>query len=390
MAYNLFRNNQAVQHRPQQPVDAPAQQPQQGGASVNPTGQLPPAQPIVPQTVVNPPTDVPQRQTPAWVWNEMQRQEAKPQAQPQVTIDPNDPASGMNAIASLYTSPEQEEKMRKSSVANQRILAVADALRHMGNIYHTVKYSPSQQFNSPVAEEQQRYERGKAVRDAANMRYYSYQQAKAAQDAKQRQWEAEFNAKNNRWAAEFGLKQKANELNWKKFDLDAAKHEWQRQYQQGTLDLKAEQQRIDEAYKKGMLSVAQKNAATNALNASTRQKETNWKISGGGGNSSPTSLRGKNGWYSKKMNSDESNAFYNQTYEEMKRRGLIRGYAENKDEKRAAVENALIEHPEVGDWLAEEFEFSFDPRYKESGKSLGIGIGSNSNDNGGKKLGIGL
>lgn len=126
--------------------------------------------------------------------------------QPSPTIDPTDPASGMNAISQLYTTPEQEEKLRKASVTNQRIMAVADAMRHIGNIYHTVKYAPNQQFNSPVQEEQQRYEKGKAVRDAANLRYYSYQQAKAAQDAKQRQWEADFNAKNNRWATEFKLK----------------------------------------------------------------------------------------------------------------------------------------------------------------------------------------
>lgn len=110
-------------------------------------------------------------------------------------IDPNSPTSGMDAISAMYTSPEQEEKMRKASVANQRILAVADALRHIGNIYNTVKYAPSQQFNNPWEEEQSRYEKGKAVRDAANAHYLSYQQAKAAQDAKQKQWEADFQLK---------------------------------------------------------------------------------------------------------------------------------------------------------------------------------------------------
>lgn len=111
-------------------------------------------------------------------------------------VDPNSPTSGMDAvIASMYTSPEQEEKMRKASVANQRILAIGDALRHIGNIYNTVNGAPSMQFNKPWEEEQTRYERGKAVRDAANARYYSYQQAKAAQDAKQKQWEADYNLK---------------------------------------------------------------------------------------------------------------------------------------------------------------------------------------------------
>lgn len=108
-------------------------------------------------------------------------------------IDANDPASGMNALTSMLTTPGEEARLQRSSMANRRIMAVADALRHIGNIYNTVNYAPSQQFNNPVQDEQNRYERGKAVRDAANLRYYTYQQAKAAQDAKAKQWEATFN-----------------------------------------------------------------------------------------------------------------------------------------------------------------------------------------------------
>lgn len=108
--------------------------------------------------------------------------------------DSNRSTWGMeNIIQQMYTSPEQEEKMRKASVANQKILAIGDALRHIGNIANTVNYAPAQQFNSPFQEEQARYEKGKALRDKANQTYISYQQAKAAQDAKQRQWEATFN-----------------------------------------------------------------------------------------------------------------------------------------------------------------------------------------------------
>lgn len=107
----------------------------------------------------------------------------------------NKPAiTSMDELAAAigYTSPEQEEKLRKASVANQRILALGDALRHIGNIATTINYAPSQQFNNPVQEEYARYERGKALRDKANQTYLTYQQAKAAQDAKQRQWEMQF------------------------------------------------------------------------------------------------------------------------------------------------------------------------------------------------------
>lgn len=106
-------------------------------------------------------------------------------------IDPTDPNAGMAYLNSLYTNPKDEDKMRRSSVANQRILALGDALRHIGNIYHTVGGAPSQQFNDPVELERARYEKGKALRDAANMKYYSYQAQKAQQDAQMRKLELE-------------------------------------------------------------------------------------------------------------------------------------------------------------------------------------------------------
>jgi hypothetical protein len=95
------------------------------------------------------------------------------------------------ALAKNYTSQQQEEKLKNASMMNQRIMAIGDAVRHIGNIANTVGYAPSQQFSNPVAEEQARYERGKALRDKANLTYLTYQQQKAAQDAKAKQWEAE-------------------------------------------------------------------------------------------------------------------------------------------------------------------------------------------------------
>ena len=116
-------------------------------------------------------------------------------------------------VSAMYTDPKEEERLRKASVANQRILAVGDALRHIGNIFNTVNYAPAQKFNNPVQEEYDRYQKGKAIRDAANARYYSYMQAKAAQDARMRQAErqlqynaardaAKMQAQQNQWEAQ--------------------------------------------------------------------------------------------------------------------------------------------------------------------------------------------
>lgn len=104
-------------------------------------------------------------------------------------------SAGINYLNSMLTTPEEEERMRRSSVNRQRILAVGDALRHIGNIYHTVQGAPAQVFNNPSEMERQRYQEEKSLRDANNLKVLSYEQARAAQEAKQQQWNREFDLK---------------------------------------------------------------------------------------------------------------------------------------------------------------------------------------------------
>lgn len=132
----------------------------------------------------------------------------QPVQQPQaVTQQPKTIASTEDLAAAMgYTSPEQEEKMRKASLMNRRILAVGDALRHIGNIANTINYAPAQKFNSPVQEEELRYQRGKLLRDKANSTYLTYQMQKAKQDAQQRQWEMQFGYNAAKDARDYELK----------------------------------------------------------------------------------------------------------------------------------------------------------------------------------------
>lgn len=196
MAYNLF----AQQKQQNYPNAQTAQQvnPGQGNAGETPEQFAAGKQAANSQTAGYNAQPVQQTQQTAQPTVTPTAQPAATTTKPQATltlptIDPNSDTSGMDALSSLYTSPQDEERMRRASVANQRIMAVADALRHIGNIYNTVNYAPAQQLNSPVLEEQARYEKGKALRDKANLTYLNYQQAKAAQDAKAKQWEATFN-----------------------------------------------------------------------------------------------------------------------------------------------------------------------------------------------------
>lgn len=234
MAYNLFQRQQPQQKQPQ-------------------------AQPAAVQTQ---PTE---QQYSQW------ESQTKPMA-----IDPNSPTSGMDAISSMLTTPEQEEKMRKASVANQRILAVADAIRHIGNIAHTVNYAPSQQFNSPVQEEQARYEKGKAVRDAANLKYYTYQQAKAAQDQKQRQWETTFNYNMMKDAANAAALQQYRDRTIKERGRIADQNlAYRKENDEANRNQRQGQYDKQNAFRSQSLAIQRQNA-------NNQQAYRNWRMNGGG------------------------------------------------------------------------------------------------------------
>lgn len=61
------------------------------------------------------------------------------------------------------TDEEYDERMTRN---NMRIATLADAIRHMGNIYNTMKGGPAQQFNSPAAVYEQQMQQRKAERKA--------------------------------------------------------------------------------------------------------------------------------------------------------------------------------------------------------------------------------
>jgi hypothetical protein len=161
-------------------------------------------------------------------------------AQSQPVLDGGSSTAGMDYLNSLYTDPQEEERLRKASVMNQRIMAIGDAVRHIGNIASTINYAPSQQLNSPVLEEQARYERGKALRDRANQQYYTYQQQKEAQDAAQRKWEQQFGLQQANAASQHAYRQEQARI-------AAERAANQKAYQEGNL---ARQTKADEARNK--------------------------------------------------------------------------------------------------------------------------------------------
>ena len=187
-----------------------------------------------------------QQKSPVGMPSQTMVQQQQRQTVPAYSGGSNNAQAALDYLASAYTTPKREDEIRKASVMNQRIAAVADALRHIGNIYNTTQYAPSQQFNNPVQEEYARYLQGKSVRDAANQRYLTYMQQKAAQDAQMDRFEKEQEYKNN-------LLQHYREQEERLREKDAAT----RENQEAKRDLDREKFEADKAFKDGKLSVAQ-------------------------------------------------------------------------------------------------------------------------------------
>ena len=112
------------------------------------------------------------------------------------------------------TDEEYDERMTRN---NMRIATLADAIRHMGNIYNTMKGGPSQQFNSPAAVYEQQMQQRKAER-----------KAKAAAVAESVYKDALLKIKRDEAAADRAYKNLALGIRWKAQELAEGKFEHQK------------------------------------------------------------------------------------------------------------------------------------------------------------------
>jgi len=312
------------------------------------------------------------------------RVEAQPQTQqpPQKTqpaLDVNSSTAGMDYLNSLYTSKEDEEKLRKASVANQRILAIGDALRHIGNIATTVNYAPAQQFNNPVLEEQARYERGKALRDRANQQYYTYMQQKAAQDAALKKWEQQFNynlAKDER-----------------QYMFNAAKEaERQREFNEGLnyrmqndeANRKQRGKHYDEMERQG-----RQNIGIRDRNATNMKNYRQWKMNGGGSGSSIAPLdtpkgrimpNGRN--YSNQLlqmfDYAKSKGYVQESDVARRLREMGFGKDQSDNVKRQMVMDLLRSNQDMGDYASSRLGWSYGA--SSGGGSMDLGLDSGEED----------
>ena len=152
------------------------------------------------------------------------------------------------------TDEEYDERMTRN---NMRIATLADAIRHMGNIYNTMKGGPSQQFNSPAAVYEQQMQQRKAER-----------KAKAAAVAESVYKDALLKIKRDEAAADrayknlaLGIRGKAQELAEGKFEHQKGKDEHNAKLADDKFAYKKEQDGIKNSQAAQRIAISAKRAA---------------------------------------------------------------------------------------------------------------------------------
>lgn len=166
----------------------------------------------------------------------------------------------------ITKSLAENEKLEKKRADKEKWEQTANVLSHLGNFIGTIAGAPSQDIESSIElSKRQQILRDKTLeqRRQANSDYFKVYQASqsAKMAAEKEKREAAYQNETLR------LKQAAEERQRDAQTIQLMKLNWQMQYQQGLLDLKKQQQEIDNAYKMGQLSLRGKQLALNELKA---------------------------------------------------------------------------------------------------------------------------
>ena len=84
-----------------------------------------------------------------------------PTAKPTSVYTPSASNPTQSVLDYMLAPSKEEQKLYRDNESKKRLLVLADALRHIGNIYNTTRGAVPQQFNSPVAQQEELYQKKK-------------------------------------------------------------------------------------------------------------------------------------------------------------------------------------------------------------------------------------
>lgn len=164
-------------------------------------------------------------------------------------------------------SDAEEEPYKKKNESKKKLLALADALRHIGNLFYVNKGATPQQFNSPVLMQDQRYQQEKAEREKKRALQTKTAMDKAKMDADAAYKDAVLGMKQNDF-----MRNVYNDN--RRYGLDRDKFAWQKDKDTQSLGLK--KQGLEETVRHNKANEAQgreRNAIARQRLAIARAKE---------------------------------------------------------------------------------------------------------------------
>ena len=164
-------------------------------------------------------------------------------------------------------SDAEEEPYKKKNESKKKLLALADALRHIGNLFYVNKGATPQQFNSPVLMQEQRYQQEKAEREKKRALLTKTAMDKAKMDADAAYKDAVLGMKQNDF-----MRNVYNDN--RRYGLDKDKFAWQKDKDTQSLGLK--KQGLEETVRHNKANEAQgreRNAIARQRLAIARAKE---------------------------------------------------------------------------------------------------------------------
>lgn len=158
-------------------------------------------------------------------------------------------------VYDYLTGGKEEEPYKKENESKKKLLALSDAIRHIGNLMTVTDGATPQKFNSPVVEQEARYQQERAYRDKERAAQAKAAQEKTKQDARAAYNDALLQMKNNAFnksVYDSFMKRKADkdkfDFNKDKFDkeytLKQDKFKEQQNYNKKMLELKGESNSI--------------------------------------------------------------------------------------------------------------------------------------------------
>ena len=84
-----------------------------------------------------------------------------PTAKPTSVYTPSASNPTQSVLDYMLAPTKEEQKLYRDNESKKRLLVLADALRHIGNIYNTTRGAVPQQFSSPVAQQEELYQKKK-------------------------------------------------------------------------------------------------------------------------------------------------------------------------------------------------------------------------------------